>query len=176
MNSLSSVDLWMVIFDAAVSLAVILQMVILFALFLTVRKAVAQMQTLTEEVRDKAIPAIDSAHSLLKDTRPKIDVILEHATKTTELAHRNMAKLDSSMSDVLDRSRKQIIRTDELVSRTLDRVEATTDMVQRTVVSPVRRISAIVEGLTAGLEHFLGKSGSARNGRRKAAPDDDLFI
>ncbi len=173
---MSSLDQWMVLFDAAVSIAVILQMVILFALFLTVRKALAQMQVLSGEMRDKAIPAIESAHSLLKDSRPKIDAILENTTKTSELARLNMAKLDSSLSDVLDRGRKQIIRTDALVTRTLDRVEETSEIVHRTVVSPVRKFSAIVEGVTAGLEHFLGKNRNPGNGRRKDAPQDDLFI
>ena len=167
----------MIIFDAVVSLAVVLQMLILLGLFLTVRKMAAQMKSLSDEVRDKALPALDAAHSLLKDSRPKIDVILEHATKTTEMARLNMAKLDNSMGDLLDRARKQIIRTDELVSNTLTRVEQTTDMVHRTVVSPVRRVTAIIEGLTAGLEHFLGRSSGAKNGRGKAAvPQDDLFI
>jgi ElaB/YqjD/DUF883 family membrane-anchored ribosome-binding protein len=173
---MSSFEQWMTIFDAAVSVAVILQMVILFALFLAVKKALAQMNTLSQELREKGLPAIDAAHSFLKDTRPKVDVILEHATKTTEMARLNMAKLDHSLGDVLDRGRKQIIRTDEMVSRTLDRVEQTTELVQRTVVSPVRRISAVVEGITAGLEHFLGKSRGHRNHRGKASPDDDLFI
>lgn len=173
---MTSFEQWMTVFDAAVSVAVVLQMVILFALFLAVKKALAQMNTLSQELREKGLPAIDAAHSFLKDTRPKVDVILEHATKTSEMARLNMARLDKSMTDVLDRSRKHIIRTDELVGRTLDKVEQTTEIVQRTVVSPVRRISAVVEGVTAGLEHFLGKSRSHRNNRSKAAPDDDLFI
>ncbi len=175
MNSLSPLDQWMVLFDFAVAVAVILQMLILLGLFLAVRKALGQMQVLTQEVRDKALPALESAHSLLTDSRPKIDVILEHATKTTELARLNMAKLDDSMDDLLSRTRKQIIRTDALVTTTLDRVEQTTEIVQRTVVSPVRKIGAIVEGVTAGIEHFLGKRRSPRNGKG-AGPHDDLFI
>ena len=165
-------DQWMMIFDAAVSLAVILQMLILLGLLISVRKAAAQMTALSEEVRDKALPALEAATSLLKDSRPKIDVILEHASKTTEMARLNMARLDDSMGDLIDRARRQIIRTDDLVSRTLTKVEQTSDLVQHTIVSPVRRISAIMEGLIAAVDHFMGRSTRSRN----VVPKDDLFI
>ena len=64
---------------------------------------------------------------------------------------------------------------DELVNRTMDRVEETTDMVHRTVVSPIRRLSGLVQGLSAGLEFFLGrKRRQPRDGM--GVPQDELFI
>ena len=40
-------------------------------------------------------------------------------------------------------ARLQVIRADELLTRTLDRVERTSDMVHTTVVSPIRQVSGI---------------------------------
>jgi hypothetical protein len=79
----------------------------------------------------------------------------------------------------MDRARLQVIRADEMLSRTFDRVEHTTDVVTKTVVSPVRHVSGIFRGVTAGVEFLLGnrgrKNGGSRGGRR-AVPQDEMFI
>jgi len=80
---------------------------------------------------------------------------------------------------VVDRARLQIIRTDELFTRTLDRVEQTSDMVHKTVVSPVRQLSGLMQGITVGLEFLFGNR-SRRNGGsredRRPVPQDEMFI
>ena len=79
----------------------------------------------------------------------------------------------------MDRARLQIIRGDELLTRTLDRVEETTEIVHKTVVSPVRQFSGLIQGLTAGLEFLLGnrarRNGGSRDARRPV-PQDEMFI
>jgi len=83
------------------------------------------------------------------------------------------------VSDVVDRGRLQVIRADELMTRTLDRVEQTSDMVHKTVISPVRQISGLMQGITVGLEFLFGgrarKNGDRREERRPV-PQDEMFI
>jgi hypothetical protein len=87
-------------------------------------------------------------------------------------------RVDATVNDVVDRARLQVIRADELLSRTLDRVEQTSEMVQRTVVSPVRQLSGLMHGLSAGLGFFFGRQ--RRNGgtreERRPVPQDEMFI
>ncbi|MFZ0761520.1 MAG: hypothetical protein WAM69_16350, partial [Candidatus Sulfotelmatobacter sp.] len=86
---------------------------------------------------------------------------------------------DATVNDVVDRARLQIIRTDELLTRTLDRVEETSDMVHKTVVSPVRQFSGLIQGLTAGFEFLLGNQRRRNGGNREArrpVPQDEMFI
>jgi hypothetical protein len=87
--------------------------------------------------------------------------------------------VDATVNDTVDRARLQIIRADELVSRTLDRVEQTSDMVHKTVISPVRQLSGLMQGITVGLEFLFGGKGR-RNGdrreERRPVPQDEMFI
>jgi len=79
----------------------------------------------------------------------------------------------------VDRTRLQVIRADDLVTRTLDRVEETSELVQHTVVSPVRQISGIVQGLSVGISAFLSQTRTSRRRRSNAArvtQDEELFI
>jgi hypothetical protein len=83
-----------------------------------------------------------------------------------------MERVDSTISDIIDRARLQVIRVDEMVTRTLDRVEETTEVVQHTVISPVRQLSGLFAGLNAGIGALFGR-------RRPAQPehqDEELFI
>jgi hypothetical protein len=85
-----------------------------------------------------------------------------------------MERLDATISDAIDRTRLQVIRADELLNRTLDRVESTTDLVHKTVVSPVRQLSGLVQGITSGVEFLIGSKRRQRNG--VPVPQDEMFI
>ena len=77
------------------------------------------------------------------------------------------------MTDIIDRTRLQVIRADEFVNSTMDKIEETREAVQRTVVSPVRHISGLMHGVTAGVEAFFGRK---RGQNSVTVPQDEMFI
>jgi hypothetical protein len=88
-------------------------------------------------------------------------------------------RVDATVNDVVDRARLQVIRADELLSRTLDRVEQTSDMVHKTVISPVRQLSGLMQGITVALEFLLsgrGRKNGDRREERRPVPQDEMFI
>lgn len=163
------------LFIIATAVAVIIQAGILVALFVVVRKTTGRVEKLASEVSTKALPLIETTQSLLVEVKPRVTDIVANAEESARIARTQMERLDATVSDIVDRTRLQVIRADELVNRTMDRVEETTDMVHRTVVSPIRRLSGLVQGLSAGLEFFLGrKRRQPRDGM--GVPQDELFI
>jgi hypothetical protein len=147
----------------------------LVALFVVVRKTTGRVEKLASEVNTKALPLIETTQTLLVEVKPRVIDIVANAEESARIARAQMERLDATVSDIVDRTRLQVIRADELVNRTMDRVEETTDMVHRTVVSPIRRLSGLVQGLSAGLEFFLGrKRRQPRDGM--GVPQDELFI
>ena len=161
-------------FVAVTSVAVVIQAGILVALFLTMRDRSARALTIAEQVRSRALPAIDSAQAILDDTGPKLQAITSNLLDVTNTLKSEVERADLTVADLLDRTRLQIIRADEIVSRAMDRVEETTELVQDSVISPVRQISAIIQGLTAGVGAFLGRR--ARGKAAAAEQDEELFI
>jgi methyl-accepting chemotaxis protein len=162
------------IFIAITGAAVLLQAGLLAAMYLSMRKTSTRLESLASEMKTKVLPAIDS----LNEISPKIAVIVENVKETSTSVRDEIQRLDATINDVADRARLQIIRADELLSRTFDRVEHTSDVVQKTVMSPVRQVSGVIQGVTAGLEFLL--AGRARkNGRtrdRRPVPQDEMFI
>jgi hypothetical protein len=160
------------IFIAVTSAAVVIQAGILVAMYLAVRQTTARTEALANEVRSKVLPTVEMVQSMVEDLRPKVESIVNNFNESSVMARNQMARLDATVSDLLDRARLQVIRADELVGHALDRVEETGDLVNKTVVSPVRQVSGLLQGLTAGLEFFF----SGRRRSRDGAVQDEMFI
>lgn len=163
------------LFIICTAIAVVIQAGILVALFFVVRKTTGRVEAIASEVSTKALPTIDTVQTLLVEVKPRITDIMANAEQAVRMGRTQVERLDATVNDIVDRTRLQVIRADELVNRTMDRVEETTDIVHRTVVSPIRQLSGLVQGVSAGLEFFLGrKRRQPRDGM--GVPQDELFI
>ena len=170
---------WTSVFIALTGLAVALQAGVLLAMYLAMRKSSASMEALAVEVKTKALPTLETVQEILTELRPKLTVIADNLTETTHSVRSQVERMDATVNDVVDRARLQIIRGDELLTRTLDRVEETSDIVHNTVVSPVRQFAGLIQGVTAGIEFLFGNRGRRNGGSREArrpVPQDEMFI
>jgi hypothetical protein len=167
------------LFIALTGAALLLQAGLLAAMYLAMRKTSSRLEAIATEVKTKALPALDQAESILSEIRPKLQVISENLAETTTMLRAEVSRVDATVHDAMDRARLQVIRADELFSRTLDRVEQTSELVQKTVVSPVRQVSGLLQGITAGIEFLLGNRGRRNGGSRdvrRPVPQDEMFI
>jgi hypothetical protein len=162
------------IFIAVTSAAVVLQACVLLGMYLAMRKTSAKIEALADEVRTKVLPTAEIAHSMLVDLRPQVESAIADVSESTAMVRTQLGRLDATVNDVVDRARLQVIRADDMLSRTLDRVEQTTDMVHSSVVSPIRHIAGMIQGLTVALEYLAGARRRRRNGA--AVPQDEMFI
>jgi hypothetical protein len=160
-------------FVGVTSAAVVIQAGILLGLFLAVRKTTARVEALANEVQTRVLPTVDMANAMLKDLRPKIETMVENVSESSTMVRAQIERIDATVSDVIDRTRLQVIRADELVNGTMDRLEQTRDVVHKTVISPIRQVSGLIQGVTAGLEFLVG---SKRRQRDEVVPQDEMFI
>lgn len=163
------------IFIAATTFAVVIQAGILVGLYLTVRKSTAKMEALATEVTSKTLPTVETVQSMLVELRPKIEVLSSNAAESSNLVRNQLARIDATLTDALDRTRLQVIRADELLNRTMDKVEETSDAVHKTVISPLRQVNGLMAAISTGVDVFLGqKRRHPKNG--DGVPQDEMFI
>src|SRR5581483_6708137 len=163
----------LITFIAVTALAVLLQAGILAGMYVAMRKTSAKVESLADEVKNKVLPTAELAHSMMSDLRPKIENVVDNVSVSTTVLRAQMERVDATLTDIVDRTRLQVIRADEFVTSTMDKLEETREAVQRTVVSPVRYLSGIAHGLGVGLEAFFGR----RRGRDGVnVPQDEMFI
>lgn len=167
------------LFIALTGVAVLLQAGVLLAMYIAMRKSSERIEAIANEVKTKVLPTVDQAQEMLTELRPKIAVIVDNIEGATTVVRSQVQRADATVNDVMDRARLQIIRGDELLTRTLDRVEQTTEIVQKTVVSPIRQLSGLMQGISVGLEFFFGGRGRRNGGgrdERRPVPQDEMFI
>jgi methyl-accepting chemotaxis protein len=168
----------LVIFIAITAFAVLLQAGLLAGMYLAMRKSTTKMEALAEELKAKALPALDTVQTVLAEIKPKVEEIVENVKDTSSSVRDEVHRVEATVNDVVDRARLQIIRLDEMLTRTFDRVEHTSDVVQKTVMSPVRQVTGVIHGVTAGFEFLLGNRGRKNGGarERRPVPQDEMFI
>jgi hypothetical protein len=167
------------IFIGVTAAAVVLQMLIMAAMFFTMRKLSKRVEAVTEDVQSKLMPILADSKKLTSDVqaflttaRPKIDLLVENASSISATAKAQAQQIDVALTAFISRARLQGIRVDEMVTRTLDRVETTSAKVQHTVVSPLRHVNGILQGIGVGVEAFFDKQKRQRSG----GSNDEMFI
>jgi hypothetical protein len=164
------------IFVIVAAAAIVIQAGILFGLFMSFKETTKRVESIARNVETKAIPLLDSAKSILDENGPRLKEITQNLSETTSTLKTQMNRVDATLNDVLDRTRLQVIRVDDMVSRTMDKVEETTEMLQHTVVSPVRKLTGIMQGLSVGLGAYIQRRRKSALDAATAVEDDELFI
>ncbi len=167
------------IFIAVTAAAVVLQTIILAILAVVVFKLSGRLKAVVDETQSRVLPLLDNAKVMQEDvktfletSRPKVDVILDNVAQVTTTARTDAARVQATVNDIVDRVRLQVIRADEMVTRTMDRVEETSEKVQHSVMSPVRQVSGIMQAISVGVGTFFSNQKRRRNGGHS----DEMFI
>ena len=160
-------------FIAVTAAAVLLQAGILLGMYFAVRKTSAKVESLAAEVKTRVVPTAELAHAMISDLRPKIETLVDNVSVSTTVLRAQLERIDATLTDIVDRTRLQVIRADEFLTSTMDKLEETRESVQRTVVSPVRQISGLMHGLTVGVEAFFNRR---RSRNSPSVQQDEMFI
>lgn len=166
------------IFIAITAAAVVLQMLILLGMYLAMRKLSVRMEALADKVEDatgtlqvRVLPVIDNVKAFIETSRPKVDILLDNLSHISTTARGSVERIDTTVNDAVDRMRLQVIRGDEMLTRTMDRIEETSEKVQHSVMSPVRQVSGIVQAISTGVGAYFNQQK-----RRNGGPSDEMFI
>jgi methyl-accepting chemotaxis protein len=179
-------DTLLTAFIAVTAAAVVLQMLILAGMFLTMRKLAARVEALADKAEDTAsvvqvrvLPLLEDAKSLqetvksfVEKSRPQVETIIGNASQISTTARTTVDRVQVTVNDAIDRARLQVIRGDEMLTRTMNRLEETSEKVQHSVMSPMRQFSGILHGISTGLNAYFGQ----QKGRRNGGPSDEMFI
>ena len=98
------------IFIAITSAAVVIQAGILVAMFLALRKTSSKMESCAEDIRTQILPTAEVVRSMLTDFRPKLESTMTNVLDVSSLLRAQIERLDATISDTLDRTRRDYPR------------------------------------------------------------------
>lgn len=163
-------------FVIVAAVAIVLQAVILYALYKMMSQTTARMENIAGRLEQQTTPVLVTAHSILEDAQPKLAEITSNLAESTATVRAHVAQMAEATGEIVDRARMQAARLDELVSSTVDKIEITTDFVQHSVIGPVRRVQAILQAVSAGLSFLRANRARRKADHNSSGVDEEMFI
>lgn len=165
---------WIPFFVAVTAIAVVVQVVILAALAISLRKTSERLGRIAEDVHQKLDPVLVRLKALADDTQPRLTAIVANVAEMTELARGQAYKMDRVLGEAVDRLRAQVVRADQIVTGAMTAVEGAGVQFKRTLWGPVTQAAAVIQGIRAGLDLFRERKRPPEGSR--ASAEDELFI
>ena len=164
----------------AITLALIVQTILLWTFVVTFCRLYKRTEALMDEVARNAEPVLRAARELLTEGRElltegrdRLQVLTTNLTEISQLTKYQVLRVDGFLTEASDRARLQLIRLDDLMGDTMHKLEQTTETIQRSILGPVREMSAILAGVRTGLDFLFRRNKKATE---RAAQDEELFI
>jgi hypothetical protein len=171
--TLLTVMQWAVIVAAV---AIVIQTFLLFAMFLASRAMKKQMTTLVEKmepVSDSAKRTLESAQTILTEVRGYARDYSAKGNEILELTRKQLTRADEILAEATTRTRAQMDRVEMVIDDTVSRFQETTTLLQNGIVRPLRQVA----GITAGVRTALNAIFSSRRATvEQATHDEEMFI
>ncbi len=166
------------LFIAITSAAVVLQMLILGAIYFTMKRTTSQMESIALDVQRRATPLIENARDIVADATPKVKEITSNLVEASASVKRHATTLGDAAVEIAVRAKNKVVQADDMVTRTLERVEKTTGAVQNSVLSPVRHVNGVLHAITVGIGSLLNQKREIKHQQRQRSStgDEGMFV
>jgi hypothetical protein len=168
---------WMPYFVVVTAVAVVLQAIVLVALFLQLRRTAARVEETITDINERLTPVLSRIQLLVEDVSPRISGIIADASELTRLARGQAQKVDRVLTETIERLRLQLVHVDQILTGAMEAFEEAGSRLRETVWGPVVKATAIIRGIQTGLEFFR----DARHRRQSVEQpseqqDEGMFI
>ena len=167
---------WLEFFSIVAAIALVVQVVILTALFFQLRRTTENMNRLVGDLHSRVGPMLTRVQILLDDTQPKISSMVNDASHIVYLARGQAQKIDRVFTDAADRLRGQLVHADRILTGTLEAVEDAGAKFKHSFWRPVQKVSALVQGIKVGLDLLRSRRGRSRGDDPREQQEEELFI
>jgi hypothetical protein len=170
---------WLEFFSIVSAVALVVQVSILAALFFEVKRTMAKVNKVADDMNTRVSPMVTRMQLLLDDTQPKITSMVNDASHVVYLARGQAQKVDRLVTDASDRLRGQLVHADRILTGALEAVEDVGIQMRRSVLGPVKQASALLTGLKVGLDMLRNRraaAGTVPPDEPQEQQEEELFI
>jgi uncharacterized protein YoxC len=170
-------QMWLILFIIVAMVALVVQVVVLTALFFEVRRTTENVNRLSGDLQSRIGPILTRVQILLDDTQPKLSSMVNDASHIVYLARGQAQKIDRVFTDAADRLRGQLMHADRILTGTLEAVEDAGAKFSHSFWRPVQKASALVQGIKVGLDLLRSRRRHRRSGDEpREQQEEELFI
>jgi uncharacterized protein YoxC len=164
------------IFVIVAAVAIVLQTIILYVLYRTMRESSTRIESIAGRLEQQASPVLTTAHAILEDAQPKIAEITTNLVESTANMREHVTQIGEATGEIVERVRMQAVRLDEFVTGAANKLEATSEILQTSVFGPMRRVRAIVQAVSAGVNFLRAHRAHRKASNSEVEEDEEMFI
>jgi methyl-accepting chemotaxis protein len=150
------------VFVAVTAVAVVIQMLILAGMYLAVRKVTERVMALESKLDEQVVPLVGTVRTFVDESVPKLKTAVDNVVEASSVIRAQADKIDTTVTEITEIASTQAAHAGAVADRALRRVDSTADAVHHAVLTPVRRISALLEGVAAGIGQFAERQRARR--------------
>jgi hypothetical protein len=166
---------WVEAFIVIAAIAIVMQMAVMLAMMLTVKKSLEHFTRQSTELQARIDPILSRINRILEDSEGRISSVMGDTAEITRIARGQAQKIDRVVTDTIDRLQIQVIRADQILTGAMEVVDEAGSKFRSTLWGPIRQASAVMKGIKVGLDMLRRQQGGVVESDI-ASQDEELFI
>jgi methyl-accepting chemotaxis protein len=166
----------LLVIAAVVALALLLQAIVLLAIFLGLRKAMALARGEVEELRATVLPLLKETRESMARVAPKIEGTCDDVAALAHSLRVQAAELQTTTADLVQRARRQAARLDTMATNIMDTADRAGDFMSHAVNKPVRQVSGILASIKAVVDTFRTPEPTPHPRSNHTPTDPEMFV
>jgi hypothetical protein len=166
-------DTLLTIFTGILAFAVLLQTLLFFGIYRSIRELTSRMDGLSKDLLrnvDIISGKIDEGLATIKAVAESIKPIRERLSATTDIVYKRVMALDSFLAEAVSTARLEIMRVQDTIHSASEKTAETLELLRRGVVTPLNEINAISRAIRVGLDVLF------RRRKSSSHQDEEMFI
>lgn len=164
------------IFVIVAAVAIVIQMGIMIGLYVAIRQTASRVEGIAGRLEQQASPLLTTAASILEDAQPKIAEITGNLAESSATVRAHISQVAEASGEIMERARLHALRVDEFVGSTMGKIESASEILESKVLTPVRRVQAIIQAVNAGLGVLRPNRPRKKGSRPGVEQDEEMFI
>jgi len=169
-------DTLLTIFTGVLAVAVLLQTLLFFGIYRSIRQLTSWMDGLGKDLlRNIEVISgkVDEGLTTIKGVAEGIRPIQEKLAATAGIVHNRVTELDAFLAWVTSTAQLEILRMQDLIESASEKTEQTLELLRRGIVTPLNEINAISRAIRVGIDVLFRRR---RNPSSASPQDEEMFI
>ena len=159
----------MAVFVTVAAVALLIQAGLLFGIY----KSARALEENARRLLPKVEALVETSRQAVEDSRKQIVEITTRTTGILDVTRKQLARVDEVLEDAAARARIQLDRAEMVLDDTMNRAQETVALVHGGIMKPLKEINGVAIALRVALQYLL------RGGRpnpAQATADEEMFI
>jgi hypothetical protein len=168
-------DTLLMIFTGILAAAVLIQGIVFFLIYKSIRQLTVRMDSLGKDLLRNAevvTEKVNEGLTVIKDVAQDLKPITEKLADATDIVQKRVKDIDSLLEEITGSARLEILRVQETFHDASCRIQDTIDILRNSIVAPLNEINAISRAIRVAIDVLFRR----RKGRSEAGLNEEMFI